>query len=125
METENRTEMARTKGTPKTGGRHKGTPNKATTDLKKWVRLILEDGKDEFVRRLDNLDDVGYIRIYTGLLGYVLPKMAATTPEDVLRREKEMFEELLLSMPEEMVDRVAERVTELNDKDNEDKTKQR
>ena len=51
--------------------------------------------------------------------------MAATTPEDVLRREKEMFEELLLSMPEEMVDRVAERVTELNDKDNEDKTKQR
>lgn len=36
-----------------------------------------------------------------------------------------MFEELLLSMPEEMVDRVAERVTELNDKDNEDKTKQR
>ena len=85
----------------------------------------MEDGKDEFVRRLGNLDDVGYIRTYAGLLGYVLPKMAATTPEDVLRREKEMFEELLLSMPEEMVDRVAERVTELNDKDNEDKTKQR
>lgn len=85
----------------------------------------MEDGKDEFVRRLGNLDDVGYIRTYTGLLGYVLPKMAATTPEDVLRREKEMFEELLLSMPEEMVDRVAERVTELNDKDNENKTKQR
>lgn len=116
--------MARTKGTPKTGGRQKGTPNKATTDLKKWVRLILEGGKDEFVRRFSNLDDVGYIRTYTGLLGYVLPKMAATTPEDMLRKEKEMFEELLLSMPDEIVNRVAERVTELNEKDNEDKVKQ-
>lgn len=109
--------MARTKGTPKTGGRQKGTPNKATTDLKKWVRLILEGGKDEFVRRLSNLDDVSYIRTYTGLLGYVLPKMAATTPEDVLRKEKEMFEELLLSMPEEMINRVADRVAELSDKE--------
>ena len=51
--------------------------------------------------------------------------MAATTPEEVLRKEKEMFEELLLSMPEEMVNRVAERVTELKQKDDEDKVKQR
>lgn len=109
--------MARTKGTPKTGGRQKGTPNKATTDLKKWVAQILEGGKEDFLKRLGNLDDVSYIRTYTGLLGYVLPKMAATTPEDVLRKEKEMFEELLLSMPEEMINRVADRVAELNDKE--------
>lgn len=115
--------MTRPKGTPKTGGRQKGTPNKATIDLKKWVTLILEGGKEEFVRRLGNLDDASYIRTYTGLLGYILPKMAATTPEEVLR--KEMFEELLLSMPEEMVNRVAERVTELKQKDDEDKVKQR
>jgi hypothetical protein len=31
------------KGKPKTGGRHAGTPNKATVEIKEFARSILED----------------------------------------------------------------------------------
>ena len=35
--------MAFHKGKPKTGGRHAGTPNKATVEIKDFARSILED----------------------------------------------------------------------------------
>lgn len=64
------------------------------------------------------------IKVFTGLLNYALPKQAPTTPDDMLEKEKKMMQELLLSMPEEMIDRVAKRLVELNQKEkNENKTK--
>ena len=47
--------MARQKndGKGRLGGRAKGTPNKATTDLKTWVASILDGGRDRFVESLD------------------------------------------------------------------------
>ena len=115
--------MARQKndGKGRLGGRAKGTPNKATTDLKTWVASILDGGRDRFVESLDGLEPSEYIRVFTGLLNYVLPKQAPTTPDDML--EKEKMQELLLSMPEEMIDRVAKRLVELNEKENEDEVK--
>ena len=110
--------MSRAKGTPKTGGRKAGTPNKTTTDIKSWVANILDDGRDEFVRRLANLDDRDYMKTYTGLLGYVMPKMSPTTPEDIIRKEREMMQELLLSMPEQMIDRVTKRLYEIQTQEN-------
>ena len=107
------------------GGRAKGTPNKATTDLKTWVASILDRGRDKFVDSLDGLEPSEYVRVFTGLLNYVLPKQAPTTPDCVLEKEKKMMQELLLSMPEEMIDRVAKRLVELNEKENEDEVKQR
>lgn len=118
--------MARQKndGKGRMGGRVKGTPNKATTDLKTWIVSILDDGKVRFIKSLDGLEPSEYIRVFTGLLNYVLPKQAPTTPDDMLEKEKKMMQELLLSMPEEMIDRVAKRLVELNEKEeNEDKTK--
>ncbi len=115
--------MGRAKGTPKTGGRTKGTPNKATKDLKKWVADILDGGRANFEKRLKKLDDRDYIKTFLGLLGYVIPKLSPTTPEDILRKEKEMMQELLLSMPEEMIDRITKRLYELQTKEeNEGKT---
>ena len=118
--------MARQKndGKGRMGGRAKGTRNKATTDLKTWVASILDDGRDKFVASLDKLEPSEFIKVFTGLLNYALPKQAPTTPDDMLEKEKKMMQELLLSMPEEMIDRVAKRLVELNEKEkNENKTK--
>ena len=49
--------MGRAKGTPKTGGRKAGTPNKTTTDIKTWVANILDGGRIDFEKRLAKLDD--------------------------------------------------------------------
>jgi hypothetical protein len=35
--------MGRVKGAPKTGGRQKGTPNKATREIREAARSLLED----------------------------------------------------------------------------------
>lgn len=37
----------RPKGTPKTGGRQKGTPNKATTEIREWAQKFLADPKGQ------------------------------------------------------------------------------
>lgn len=117
--------MARQKndGKGRMGGRAKGTPNRATTDIKTWVASILNDGRDKFIESLEKLEPSEYIRVFTGLLNYALPKQAPTTPDDVLRKEKEMMQELLLSMPEEAVDRITKRLNELNEKENEAENK--
>lgn len=114
----------RPRGTPKTGGRERGTPNRVTADLKEWVNDILEGGKDTFIQRLGNLDDRDYIRTFVGLLNYVIPKQAPTTPDDVLRKEKEMLQELMLSMPDVMINRLAEQLNKLTDKENESKIRE-
>lgn len=101
-------------GKGRLGGRAKGTPNKATADLKTWVSDILYNGRDKFAESLEQLEPSEYIRVFTGLLNYALPKQAPTTPDDILEKEKKMMQELLLSMPSEMVDRVAKRIVELN-----------
>lgn len=66
--------MSRQKGSPKTGGRKRGTPNRVTTDLKTWVASILDDGRDRFLDSLEQLDSTEYVRVFTSLLNYVLPK---------------------------------------------------
>lgn len=117
--------MARQKndGKGRLGGRAKGTPNKATTDLKTWVASILDDGREKFIENLDKLEPSEYIRVFTGLLNYALPKQAPTSPEIELRKEIEAMQELLLSLPDEAVDRIAKRLQQLNEKENEAENK--
>lgn len=109
--------MSRKKGSEKTGGRVAGTPNRVTNDLRTWIVSILDNGRNKFVESLDKLEPSEYIRVFTGLLNYALPKQAPTTPDDVLRKEKEMMQELLLGLPEEAIDRVAKRLQELQKKE--------
>lgn len=111
--------MAQQKGhTGNPNGRPKGTPNKVTTDLRAWVNDILSNGKERFNEYLEQLAPDEYIRTFTALLNYVLPKMASTTPDDILRKEKEMLQELILSLPEEMVDRVTKRLYDIQKREN-------
>jgi hypothetical protein len=66
--------MPRKKGTPKTGGRQEGTPNKLTTSLKEAIQQAAETAHPE--------GTVGYLRqqaqtnptAFLSLLGRTLPK---------------------------------------------------
>ena len=37
------TQRGRPRGTPKTGGRQKGSPNKVTVEVRTWARGVVED----------------------------------------------------------------------------------
>lgn len=75
--------MSRTKndGRGRLGGREKGTPNKITADMKAWIAEILNDGRGRFMDSLNNLESSEYVRVYMGLLNYVIPKRQAISGE--------------------------------------------
>lgn len=68
--------MSRSKndGKGRLGGRAKGTPNKITADLRKWITEILINGEELFVDHLNNLEPREFIKVYVSLLEYVVPK---------------------------------------------------
>lgn len=73
--------MARQKndGKGRLGGRAKGTPNKVTTDLKEWITEILKNGKGLFAENLNSLEPREYVKVYIGLLNYVVPKQQSVS----------------------------------------------
>ena len=111
--------MSRPKGTPKTGGRKKGTPNKASTDIRTWVAKILDANREEFVLRLARLEDRDYIKTITGLLVYVVPKMSPYSIEDEKKKEQAMLQNLLSTSPESVIEKIATRLLELQTDKNE------
>ncbi len=111
--------MSRPKGTPKTGGRKKGTPNKASTDIRTWVAKILDANREEFVLRLARLEDRDYIKTITGLLAYVVPKMSPYSIEDEKKKEQAMLQNLLSTSPESVIEKIAARLLELQTDKNE------
>lgn len=70
--------MARPKGTPKTGGRKKGTPNKTTAQIKELVVKLVGDNIDTFAEEFEKLDAGDKIGLIKNLLPYVIPKQTET-----------------------------------------------
>ena len=108
--------MSRVKGSPKIGGRRKGTPNKVTGDLKKWIAEILEGNKEAFVVNLQASEPKDFCKTYTTLLGYVLPKMVAVTPQEQAAAEFSELEALFNRLPDEAIIQIANKVLELEAK---------
>lgn len=62
----------------KTGGRQKGTPNKTTADLRKWVFEFVDSNMEEFKEEFSKMTRFEKIDIIMKLLPYVLPKQTET-----------------------------------------------
>ena len=114
--------MARQKndGKGRLGGRAKGTPNKVTSDLKTWVASILDGGREKFLESLDGLEPSEYVRVFTGLLNYVLPKQQAVSVEAQVEAEYKMLERLIETSPDDFVDKIAEKIVALSTKQRRD-----
>lgn len=108
--------MGREKGCKKTGGRKKGTPNKKKEDVKIWVADIIGDNKAEFEKRLHLLPDADFVKVYVQLLNYVIPKQSAVSPDDLIKKEREMLQDLVLTQDEQTLKYIATRLYELNKK---------
>ena len=74
--------MSRTKGTPKTGGRQAGTPNKVTGTLKDFISNLIENNREQIEADLKKLQPKDRLMILERLLQYVIPKQNdITSPE--------------------------------------------
>lgn len=108
----------RRKGTEKTGGRKKGTPNKISGTVKEWISSIIDKNRNKFEEDLELLEPGERVRVISSLLNYVAPKQAPSSPGEELRKEREMLYDLLMDLPDEFVHRVSDRLNKLEKSDN-------
>lgn len=73
--------MGRLKGTTKTGGRQKGTPNKATADISEWITKLLKKNTAQIENDLLSVEPFQRLQFYEKLIVYVVPKKATKKTE--------------------------------------------
>lgn len=73
--------MSRTKGTPKTGGRTTGTPNKVTSTLKEFIKGIINNNRDQIEKDLKALQPKERLMILERLMQYIVPKQSEEVQE--------------------------------------------
>jgi hypothetical protein len=66
--------MPKPKGTPKTGGRQKGTPNKTSGDIKADIISFVAENLDDFRAHFSSLNKDQKFDAIMRLLPYVVPK---------------------------------------------------
>lgn len=67
--------MGRAKGTEKTGGRQKGTPNKTTLNTRSWLNNLIEENKTQIENDLKTLEPKERLQILEKFMQYTTPKM--------------------------------------------------
>ena len=73
--------MSRAKGTPKTGGRQAGTPNKVTETLKEFVINLLDDNREQIVEDIKTLRPKDRLAVLERFMQYAIPKQQAVSAD--------------------------------------------
>ena len=100
-------------------GRPKGSPNKVKASLVERITGLVEHNLDKLQKDFDSLEPIDRIRAISGLLNYVLPKQQALSPEVQAEAEYKGLEKFLDNCPDEVVEKITQRVLELKNKNDE------
>ncbi len=73
---ENKKKVGRPKGTKKTGGRQKGTPNKATSSVRSWLNNLIDNNREQIEKDLQELEPKERLQMLEKFLQYTTPKMS-------------------------------------------------
>jgi hypothetical protein len=103
----------------KTGGRIAGTPNKATQEIKAWVKQLLETNQEQFESDMLAVEPKDRLQIMTSLLKYAVPTLSSISVESEIELEYRQLELLLNSAPMEAIEAITERILTLKIKTDE------
>ena len=67
--------MSRKKGSKKTGGRVRGTPNKTTTEIREWLAYLIDKNRLQMERDIKALEPKDRLLILEKFMQYTTPKM--------------------------------------------------
>lgn len=60
-------------------GRPKGTPNRATTEMRKWLKCFLDENQKQIEDDFKALEPHQRLQMFERLLQYTLPKMQSVS----------------------------------------------
>lgn len=98
--------MSRQKGTPKTGGRKAGTPNKVTTTLKEFIAQLLDENREQIAEDLGKLTPKDRLLIFERFMQYVIPKQKEVELTHPQEKEDYSFDDV----PEDLLFQVADAI---------------
>lgn len=78
--------MAFQEGHKKVGGRRAGTPNKATSSLRNWVRLFVTRNTKQMQSDMDALDPKDRLILLEKFMRYTIPQQQAVSAAVDLNR---------------------------------------
>jgi len=107
--------MSRIKGTLKTGGRAKGTPNKVTASLKEFIKNLIDNNRSQIIADMKELAPYQRLLFIERLMGYVLPKQASMDVKSQIEAEYKALERLIDDAPDDFIDRITDKVLKLQE----------
>ncbi len=97
----------------KTGGRMQGVPNHSTTDLKRWVKTLLETNQATFEADLMAIEPKDRLQIMATLLKYSIPTLQSVSIETELAAEYSELKRLLDEAPDEAIELISNKILTL------------
>ena len=91
-------------------GRKVGSKNAATTDLKMWVRGLLEKNTTLFENDLAQLESKDRLSVLQGLLKYSIPTLQSVSIEAQIQAEYNELRILLDEMPADAIEKISDRI---------------
>ncbi len=120
--------MSRLKGTPKTGGRKAGTPNKISVGLKDFISKLLFKNRKQMEKDLQELQPKERLFILEKLMQYVIPKQREFDISAYLNHEqdeqKKRDMEFLESLPDDVMADISEIILNWQQKQRQEQLKQ-
>jgi len=99
-------------------GRKVGSKNVATTDLKLWVKGLLEKNTELFEADLLELESKDRLSVLQGLLKYSIPTLQSVSAVDLIQTEYLQLQKLLDNASPAVIDLLSAKIIELSEKNN-------
>ena len=100
-------------GRGRMGGRAKGTPNKATSTVKEWLSQLLDTNRKQIEKDLKSMEPEERVKIFAQLLNFIVPKQQSVSVEATMQAEYAELTRLLEKAPDAVIDRIANRIMEI------------
>ena len=110
---------AKNDGRGRLGGRAKGTPNKTTSTVKEWLTALVDSNRKQIEKDLKGMEPGERVKLFALLLNYIVPKQQAVSVEASIQAEYAEMSKLLQNAPDEVIDKIAERIREIEKYNNE------
>ena len=95
-------------------GRPKGKKSRVTTDMKEWIKTLLENNMDQMETDLEELEPKERLQIIERFMQYCVPRQQSISVEAQIAAEYQAIESLIEKLPDEAVEAVTQRLIKLN-----------